>query len=389
MKVKYFISLLALFILFSPQSLAQFKTKNVGIEGNKEEIQKFIKVLKSNKKVRIAHYGDSTIQGDIISEYLRQYFQEKFGGKGAGIVEAKTLNPLLRKSILLSSSNDWENASIRELTTKKFPIGIAGSVASSSDNSWVKIKSSGRFKNLDDYTNIKILYSNANSNSKVKITTDSKADEIKLENKNKISQVNYVVNKTKNVSLDFINSKNLFVYGISLETENGIHLDNFPLVGNSGVSLLNITESVLNELKEFVTYDLIILNFGINVSFPNKNGYKVYENKMVEVVNHFKKIFPDASFLLVSTGDRIKKIKSTFKSDPEVFSVLEAQKEVVAKTKIAFWNLWEMMGGENSMVSWVEHKPSLALKDYTHFNDKGGEYVAKMLFEAIMNEYNK
>ena len=36
------------------------------------------------RPVRIMHYGDSQLEGDRISSVLREAFQERFGGSGAG-----------------------------------------------------------------------------------------------------------------------------------------------------------------------------------------------------------------------------------------------------------------------------------------------------------------
>jgi lysophospholipase L1-like esterase len=47
------------------------------------------------------------------------------------------------------------------------------------------------------------------------------------------------------------------------------------------------------------------------------------------------------------------------------------------------------MGGENSMVKWVNQKPPLANKDYIHFNHRGAEVIGDYMFQAIKNEYRK
>ena len=51
---------------------------------------------------------------------------------------------------------------------------------------------------------------------------------------------------------------------------------------------------------------------------------------------------------------------------------------------ICFWDLYEAMGGKNSMVAWVNK--GLAQKDYTHFSFKGAKYVGEMFYEAIIQE---
>ena len=45
------------------------------------------------------------------------------------------------------------------------------------------------------------------------------------------------------------------------------------------------------------------------------------------------------------------------------------------------------MGGKGSMKQWVEANPSLASKDYTHFNARGAKKVAHLLYNKLMEEY--
>ena len=65
------------------------------------------------------------------------------------------------------------------------------------------------------------------------------------------------------------------------------------------------------------------------------------------------------------------------------------QQNIAYESGIAFYNLYESMGGEGSMSRWVDAKPPLAYKDYTHPNSLGDEIIAKGLFEAFMYEFQK
>ena len=52
-------------------------------------LDNFFKSLKEDaprELVRIVHYGDSQIEGDRMTEYLRYRLQKKFGGCGVGTV---------------------------------------------------------------------------------------------------------------------------------------------------------------------------------------------------------------------------------------------------------------------------------------------------------------
>ena len=69
---------------------------------------------------------------------------------------------------------------------------------------------------------------------------------------------------------------------------------------------------------------------------------------------------------------------------PGVKNLIRFQKALAAETHVAFWNLFEAMGGEGSMAALVHQSPSLANYDYTHINFRGGKHIANLLFETLV-----
>ena len=67
-----------------------------------------------------------------------------------------------------------------------------------------------------------------------------------------------------------------------------------------------------------------------------------------------------------------------------VKNLIRYQQALAAETHVAFWNLFQAMGGEGSMVEMVNSKPSMANYYYTHINFRGGKHIAGLLFEALM-----
>ncbi len=71
---------------------------------------------------------------------------------------------------------------------------------------------------------------------------------------------------------------------------------------------------------------------------------------------------------------------------PTVYYLLEAQENIARNNKVVFWNLFEAMGGKNSMAKWVEE--GNANKDYTHLNFRGGKKLSMKLFDSFNHEFN-
>jgi lysophospholipase L1-like esterase len=362
--------------------------KYVPITGNTNQLKDFFKVLKnaSNQKVRIAHFGDSMVLGDVITEYLRANFQNRYGGGGVGFLPVVSDDYRMRRTSIESFSNDWSYGSIVSGNKDQFPLGINGAVSLPKPNSWVQYETTSSFSSTSSFDIARIFYSNADQNSMLEYNIDKyDSKTVSLQEGSGIKQLEIPAKgrRTK-LKLKFNSGKAPYVYGVSLETNgNGVLIDNFPMRGNSGASLLDINENILQQFNKYLSYDLIILQYGANVYFPNSAGYIVYENKMVEVINRFKKIFPNAGILLISVGDKTIKRGAKFITNPDVTSLLETQKKIIARTGIAFWNMWEAMGGLNSMNQWVNAAPPYALKDYAHFTTEGGARIAEILFKAL------
>lgn len=386
-----FISLSSDVLTFSSnQSIGKFTS----LSGNVSQMKAFYEALNNlkNKPVRIAHYGDSLILGDIMTDYIREKLQQRFGGQGVGMLNIISDDNRMRTTTTHTYSEDWEYYSFLTRNPNQLPLGISGALTIPKVGSWVKYETSSTYKSSSSFNVIKVYYSNADNNSTIQYSIDDAGMKKQtLEPGNGLQELTIKTKgNSKKFYLQFLTGKSPLFYGVSLEsTGTGVYVDNFPMRGNSGASLADIPQELLEQFNEKLHYDLIILSYGANVSSPNKGIYTVYENKMVNVIKKYQKAFPSTSILLVSSSDRTQKVGSRFVTSPDVLILLEAQKRIAAKTGITFWNMSEMMGGQDSMNDWVNAAPPLAHKDYAHFTPLGGAKVAGFLFDALMDAYLK
>lgn len=144
----------------------------------------------------------------------------------------------------------------------------------------------------------------------------------------------------------------------------------------------------MNAFDRVLGYDLIILQYGANVLGYGSLNYNWYERNMITVVNNLHQCFPNADILIISTADKASKIEQEMKTDPAVLALAKAQKNYARKTGSGYINLYEAMGGNGSMVKWVDEL-RLANKDYTHFNASGSKKVAKLIYNQIDKGYQK
>ena len=174
-------------------------------------------------------------------------------------------------------------------------------------------------------------------------------------------------------------------FAATMDPLHGVVVDNFSTRGSSGQQLANIPLGTLKDYHRLRTYDLIVLQYGLNVASAEVLKYDYYTTAMKKVIDHLKEAFPQTSILIVGVGDRENRSETgELRTMPGVKSLIRYQQKLAADTHVAFWNLFEAMGGEGSMVEMVNSKPSMANYDYTHINFRGGKHLADLLFKSLM-----
>ena len=342
-------------------------------------------------KVRVAYFGDSMNDGDLIVQDVRDYFQNKFGGKGVGFVGMTSLSAGARYSVGHQYSKNWKIQSF--VTTKRpaTPFGIDGQVTfvkDSTNSYWVKYQARNT-ANTSRLYNATLFYGQAD-NDKASVTVKVNEEESEkalnpsqLLNTIKLTDTNY-----QTLQVSFSEADSIPFYGFNFDDGKGVHVDNFSLRGNSGLPLSTLNSRLMNRFDVLLGgYDLIVLHYGANVLSQDVESYGWYEKGMTRVVENLRHCFPNADVLIISTADKATKIEDEMKTDPAVPLLLSAQRRYAGKTGSGFVNLYSLMGGEGSMVEWVDNE--LAGKDYTHFNASGSKRISRFIYDEIDRGYQK
>lgn len=363
----------------------------------------FAKLAKCNTKtIRILHYGDSQIEGDRITGYLRNLFQSQYGGSGPGLI---TAIPGIAKSSAIDhqASKNWQVYSIynkKDTIGTQNRFGILGRFARFTPNqgsneeqsAWIEFSpSTMAYKSVQNFTRCRIFYGCATSPFTVKGFVDDSLTW--FENIDPIDQTEQLLWKfdeaPNKFRIEFATTNSPNIYAISLDAPTGVAVDNLPFRGSIGTEFVKLNFAQMTQMVKHMSVGLIIYEFGVNaVAYESKN-YRFYEQSLRRQLHYLKQLMPDATVLVVSSSDMSEKTAEGYVTKPEVAKVIEAQRNAAFAEGCAFWNLFEAMGGHNSMPQWVNAKPALAQKDYTHFNRKGGHIVAQKLYDAIMAEQNK
>ena len=355
------------------------------------------------KLIRILHYGDSQIEGDRISSTIREMLQLKFGGGGTGIIPLYEPNAS-RNTIQITQSDNWVKYAVygglyKNFQSRKYGIlcnafryfpSQDSAMAAQPVKAWVRFKKlMSAYPHARKYERFNLLYGKVDAPANISLGFDQKQENITLSTSNHFNVKSIdLASSPSNIEMDFLSGLSPDIYGISLDTRNGVVVDNVPMRGSSGTDFARLDMDYLSQQIQTMGVRLMIFQYGVNVVPYVIDNYDFYEKQFYRQLKIFKDKNPNVSVLVIGVSDMSKKDGTSYVSYPNIEIIRDAQKRAAFRAGCAYWDMYEAMGGKNSMVSWVEAKPdALAEKDYTHFNPRGARIIGEMIYNALMNEY--
>lgn len=345
---------------------------------------------KKEGNVRIAYFGDSMTDGDLIVKDFRTYFQEKFGGQGVGFVNITSESAASRSSLTHEFSGNWKTQSYLKVKRPSNPFGVNGHVFYANDTAnvaWVKYKAN-KTRFASELPRPTLFYgSSSNKDGKIKYVIGTDTISKKLTPNALVNTVVLSESNLKSIKVNFKKADSIPIYGFNFDDGKGVHVDNFSNRGNSGLPIGSFDVATMRAFHSKLDYDLIVLQYGANVLNYGSLNYGWYEKRMAKVVAHLKECFPGVAILIVSTADKSTKYDLEMKTDSAVVPLNTAQKRYAIKSESSFVNMYTLMGGDGSMIQWVEQEPARANKDYTHFNHRGAKEAANLIFTQLNQGY--
>jgi hypothetical protein len=341
--------------------------------------------------VRIAYYGDSMTDGDLIVQDVRMNYQEHFGGNGVGFVSIISESSASRGSVKTLFSKNWKIQSYLNVKKPTSPFGVNGHVFFANDKSnttWVQYEA-GLNKHSTSLDNPTLFYGRSSKKGNVNFIIGKDTLRKNLSPNNLVNSLKVTSGSIKSFKANFIHADSIPIFGFNFDNGIGVHVDNFSQRGNSGLPISMFDTNVMQAFNNSLKYDLIILHYGTNVLNYGTKNYSWYQKGMTKTVNKIKESFPGVSILIVSTADKSTKYDLEMKTDSAVVPLMNAQKRYALDTESGFVNLYTLMGGDGSMVKWVDESPAKANKDYTHFNQRGAKAIGNLLYSQLNKGYEE
>jgi lysophospholipase L1-like esterase len=372
---------------------------------NKAALDGFFDALSKIKtepnSIRVLHYGDSQIECDRITDYLRMKLQSQFGGNGPGFISLMPISQSVTNKVVNGYGWDrYQTFTAKDKRVKHNNYGFTGGFtrfaaykplsdtsATISTNVSISTTKLAGTNNLG-YKKIKLFYGGSQSKVWCEFYDGpalSSADSL-------LQGGNFNVKEfpvaTSTHEFKFKGKDSPDFYGASLESDFGVYVDNIPQRGSSGTFFQHINFSQLKAFYDKLNVKLIILQYGGN-ALPNLKtkenvaNFASFFNGQISII---KKAAPNASILFIGPADMGVKEGTDYVTHPMLEATRDALREVAFNNGCAFFDMYDAMGGKNSMSSWVDEK--MAATDYIHFSPQGARKIATLLYSSLIANYN-
>lgn len=348
----------------------------------------FFKALDNadNQQVRIVHYGDSQLEEDRITCTVRDRLQSEFGGGGVGMLPAKqyaTLREGQAASAELTEFMAFGSSEFRAGTNKYGPMArmtrLNGSVTFTAYPFKANTGAARYFNRITVYAGN--LHGTLHGSAKgIKQEAAAGTD---------ITRMCFnVPDSTTKASVTISGSADL--YGISFDNDHGVCIDNVPMRGCSGTIFTNLNSNQLSYYFKNSGTKLIIMQYGGNTVPYTKTEEAVqkYCASVRKQIELFKKVAPGTAILFIGPSDMSTSISGKRQTYPILPQYIDALRQTVNECGAAYWDLYSVMGGKDSMVQWVKSTPPLAAPDYIHFTPKGSEKVGNLFVDELLLYYD-
>lgn len=349
-----------------------------------------------DKQTRIMYYGDSQIEGDRITSWLRHSLRGLSGGTGPGLL-LPVMPVMYTKTVWIRSSSNWKRYNYlsyqnKEITHRKLgPFMVIcrylpeGESAGSPEKAWVKIRPSRLADSTSlVYDQLRIFYRNIEGTVNISVLGDEKLICMDTLSRNSdIGEFSCRLNDPEEITLEFSGIVSPDIYGISIESSKGVIVDNIPQRGSAGLEFTMVDKGNLDASYSFLDPDLIVLQYGLNIVRNVRTDYSYYSkglNRQLSLINEISK---GAPVLVIGVTDMAAGNGDSLRSFPNIPAISEAQKKASEQAGAIFWDPRKAMGEGSSVIKWAQREPPLIQKDLVHLTYEGADTLGRILADSV------
>jgi lysophospholipase L1-like esterase len=347
-----------------------------------EKLEKLVRT--GEGRINVVQIGGSHIQAGTFSGQIRERLQQMNGEMNAGrgfmfpYRIARTNSPF---GYYIRYSGDWQSCRNVE-TRKSCTLGVGGiSATTLSQNAELTILLE-KENNLDyRFNKIRVFYENPDTNYTVSVDSSLLKSFVRtneyfdFELNTHVDSLNLLIHRPDTLKGSFT------LFGITTESApNGFLYHSIGINGASVPSFLRC--DLFIEQLTLLKPDLVILGLGINDAYGKKFSQSEFESNYKSLIYDIRKAAPETAIIFTTNNDSYMYRRYVNKNGEKVQdSMLKMAKEYDA----GVWNMYEVMGGLNSVVLW--EKNNLVQRDKVHFTREGYLLLGDLFFNALMKNF--
>ena len=258
-------------------------------------------LLNARRPVRIAFFGDSFVEGDILTADLREKLQLAYGGGGTGF--APTSSPLtgFRRTVR-TDAKGWTSYNImqrkRAPETLRGHFYVSGWMSQPAAGASTRWESTDARQRLDSCTTAHVLFRSP-SDSRVRLTlNDTLRRTFDIPGDEAVRRIVVRAPHLHALAFEVLSGTEGFAgYGAVFESDAGVVVDNYSVRSNNGQAMFWTDPSVNAQIDAMLHYDLVILQYGLNIMQAGVKDYSGYSRQIEKMVDYVRRCFPGAAVL--------------------------------------------------------------------------------------------
>lgn len=357
------------------------------------------------KPVRILHYGDSQIEGDRMTSLFRAKLQERFGGSGPGMIPAKPLvNSMSVKQECSETMYRYTMYGQRDksVTHNRYgamaifgrfaPIFPDSLLGQNDYTGWISLSPSGSaYANARGYNTFKLYFGHNRRTFNLRLFVDDAPfweDSIPAGKGLRVKTWRFN-NTPGKIMMIMEGQDSPDIYALSLEGRSGVNVDNISMRGSSGTFFGGLDQSIYRPMMDTLAPSLLLLQYGGNTVpyIEDSSAAWGYGRQFKGQIEFLKKMLPNTAIIVIGPSDMATKIGTDYQSYPNLVHVRNALRQAAFDAGAGYFDIYEVMGGHNSMVQWVQSENPLAGSDYVHFNPRGAKVIADAFMKSFLEDY--
>lgn len=391
-------------------AVGQFLHMNLQLQGSDRAfawLGNFFSALnESHRKppIHVIHYGDSQIEGDRITGYLRNAWQAIWGGGGPGLLSP--VSPVPSLAMRQSWTGSWDRHARfgkRDSTVEHTRFGLMAAFAQPLGAGLDTLESAASlrfephplgYRRNREFNRLHVVLGQVDSMTTMHYALNGMAEQrVALPADSSAQFVSIPLAALDTLAFESLEVRfsggQPEVDGIGMWADSGVVVHNVAMRGSSGTLFRQLDRVQLTkQLRTFRT-ELVILQYGGNTVpyIENAEAAERYGRWFTSQIKLFHTLLPEVPILVIGPSDMARKSGTTMETYPQLPLVRDALKEAAWANDALYWDLFEVMGGEGSMAAWVKSEPPLASPDHIHFTPQGARQVAELLRQSVQTEW--